>query len=116
MPKYKLPHAVTFREVLSIGKYRQYVRPEISREDLAFLQYTGGTTGVAKGAMLTHGNIITNVFQAKWIAEPFIGDHSRTRSAILALPLYHVFAFNGKLLIIFRVRCHGDLNHQSERY
>lgn len=103
VPKYKLPHAVTFREVLSIGKYRQYVRPEISREDLAFLQYTGGTTGVAKGAMLTHGNIITNVFQAKWIAEPFIGDHSRTRSAILALPLYHVFALTVNCLLFLEL-------------
>ncbi|MFA1489505.1 long-chain-fatty-acid--CoA ligase FadD [Haemophilus influenzae] len=102
VPKYKLPHAVTFREVLSIGKYRQY-RPEISREDLAFLQYTGGTTGVAKGAMLTHGNIITNVFQAKWIAEPFIGDHSRTRSAILALPLYHVFALTVNCLLFLEL-------------
>ena len=103
VPKYKLPHAVTFREVLSIGKYRQYVRPEISREDLAFLQYTGGTTGVAKGAMLTHRNIITNVFQAKWIAEPFIGDHSRTRSAILALPLYHVFALTVNCLLFLEL-------------
>ncbi|HHF5474686.1 TPA: long-chain-fatty-acid--CoA ligase FadD [Haemophilus influenzae] len=103
VPKYKLPHAVTFREVLSIGKYRQYVRPETSREDLAFLQYTGGTTGVAKGAMLTHGNIITNVFQAKWIAEPFIGDHSRTRSAILALPLYHVFALTVNCLLFLEL-------------
>ncbi|HHF6538264.1 TPA: long-chain-fatty-acid--CoA ligase FadD [Haemophilus influenzae] len=103
VPKYKLPHAVTFREVLSIGKYRQYVCPEISREDLAFLQYTGGTTGVAKGAMLTHGNIITNVFQAKWIAEPFIGDHSRTRSAILALPLYHVFALTVNCLLFLEL-------------
>ena len=103
VPKYKLPHAVTFREVLSIGKYRQYVRPEMEREDLAFLQYTGGTTGVAKGAMLTHGNIITNVFQAKWIAEPFMGDHSRSRSAILALPLYHVFALTVNCLLFLEL-------------
>ncbi|OOF35699.1 long-chain-fatty-acid--CoA ligase FadD [Rodentibacter heidelbergensis] len=99
VPKYKLPHAVTFREVLSIGKYRQYVRPQVEREDLAFLQYTGGTTGVAKGAMLTHGNIITNVFQAKWIADPFLGDNSRQRTAILALPLYHVFALTVNCLL-----------------
>ena len=103
VPKYKLPHAVTFREVLSVGKYRQYVRPEVVRDDLAFLQYTGGTTGVAKGAMLTHGNIITNVFQSKWIAEPFIGDHTRTRSAILALPLYHVFALTVNCLLFLEL-------------
>ena len=103
VPKYKLPNAVTFREVLSIGKYRQYVRPEVASDDLAFLQYTGGTTGVAKGAMLSHGNIITNVFQAKWIAEPFIGDHARPRSAILALPLYHVFALTVNCLLFLEL-------------
>lgn len=99
VPKYKLPHAVTFREVLSIGKHRQFVRPELCRDDLAFLQYTGGTTGVAKGAMLSHGNLITNILQAKWIAEPFIGDHRRERKAILPLPLYHVFALSVNALL-----------------
>ena len=99
VPKYKLPNAVTFREVLSIGKFRQYVRPQVDREDLAFLQYTGGTTGVAKGAMLTHGNI----FQAKWIAEPFIGDHAKQRVAVLALPLYHVFALTVNCLLFLEL-------------
>ena len=103
VPKYKLPNAVTFREVLAIGKNRQYVRPQLGREDLAFLQYTGGTTGVAKGAMLTHGNIIVNVFQAKWIAEPFVGDHKRERSAILALPLYHVFALTVNCILFIEL-------------
>lgn len=103
VPKYKLPNAVTFREVLSVGKFRQYVRPQVDREDLAFLQYTGGTTGVAKGAMLTHGNIITNIFQAKWIAEPFIGDHSKQRIAVLALPLYHVFALTVNCLLFLEL-------------
>ena len=103
VPKYKLPNAVTFREVLSIGKFRQYVRPQVDREDLAFLQYTGGTTGVAKGAMLTHGNIITNIFQAKWIAEPFIGDHTKQRIAVLALPLYHVFALTVNCLLFLEL-------------
>lgn len=99
VPKYKLPNAVTFREVLSVGKYRQYVRPQIERDNLAFLQYTGGTTGVAKGAMLSHGNIIVNVFQSKWIAYPFVGDRYRERLAILALPLYHVFALTVNCLL-----------------
>lgn len=99
VPKYKLPHAVTFREVLSIGKHRQFVRPELGRNELAFLQYTGGTTGVAKGAMLSHGNLITNVLQAKWIAEVFVGDRRRERKAILPLPLYHVFALSVNALL-----------------
>lgn len=103
VPKYKLPNAVTFREVLSVGKYRQYVRPQIERDDLAFLQYTGGTTGVAKGAMLSHGNIIVNVFQAKWIAYPFVGGRHRERLAVLALPLYHVFALTVNCLLFIEL-------------
>lgn len=103
VPKYKLPHAVTFREVLAIGKHRQYVRPQVDSHELAFLQYTGGTTGVAKGAMLSHHNIITNIFQAKWIAEPFVGDHGRERNAIIALPLYHVFALTVNCLLFIEL-------------
>ncbi|HBO37276.1 MAG TPA: long-chain-fatty-acid--CoA ligase FadD [Pasteurellaceae bacterium] len=103
VPKYKLPHAITFREVLSIGKHRQYICPELTRKDLAFLQYTGGTTGVAKGAMLSHHNILTNVFQAKWIAEPFVGDHRKPRSAILALPMYHIFALTVNCLLFIEI-------------
>src|SRR5699024_3399204 len=85
VPKYKLPHAVTFREVLRVGKYRQYIRPEIGKKDLAFLQYTGGTTGVAKGAMLTHGNMVYNIAQAKWLAEPFV-KAGNNRYATIILP------------------------------
>lgn len=103
VPKYKLPSAVTFREVLAVGKNRQYVRPQVERSDLAFLQYTGGTTGVAKGAMLTHGNIITNIFQAAWIASPFLGDHKKQRKAIIALPLYHIFALTANCLLFIEL-------------
>ncbi|HII3692137.1 TPA: long-chain-fatty-acid--CoA ligase FadD [Pasteurella multocida] len=109
VPKYKLPNAVTFREVLSIGKYRQYVRPQMERKDLAFLQYTGGTTGVAKGAMLSHGNIIVNLFQANWIAEPFVGDRTKERKAIIALPLYHVFALTVNCLLFVELGITGVL-------
>lgn len=99
VPKYRLPHAVTFREVLRIGKYRQYVRPEIDRQDLAFLQYTGGTTGVAKGAMLTHGNMVTNIAQAKWLAAVFVNGDRENRYMIIALPLYHVFSLTMNALL-----------------
>ncbi|MDO4430563.1 MAG: long-chain-fatty-acid--CoA ligase FadD [Lonepinella koalarum] len=102
VPKYKLPNAVTFREVLAIGKLRQYVRPELGRDELAFLQYTGGTTGVAKGAMLSHGNIITNIFQTKWIADQFLKDR-RQINAIIALPLYHVFALTVNCLLFIEM-------------
>ncbi|MGQ0286274.1 long-chain-fatty-acid--CoA ligase FadD [Pasteurellaceae bacterium 22721_9_1] len=103
VPKYKLPHAVTFREVLSVGKMRQYVRPELDSSALAFLQYTGGTTGVAKGAMLSHGNMVANVMQARWIAQPFVGNNNRQRKAVLPLPLYHIFALCANCLLFIEL-------------
>ncbi|WGE34376.1 long-chain-fatty-acid--CoA ligase FadD [Actinobacillus genomosp. 1] len=108
VPKYKLPHAVSFREALSIGKQRQYVKPTIYKDDLAFLQYTGGTTGVAKGAMLTHGSVIANVAQAKWVAEPLL-KCSRERIAVIPLPLYHVFALSVNCLLFIELGVTGLL-------
>ncbi len=108
VPKYKLPHAVSFREALSIGKQRQYVKPTIYKDDLAFLQYTGGTTGVAKGAMLTHGSVIANVAQAKWVAEPLLKG-TRERIAVIPLPLYHVFALSVNCLLFIELGVTGLL-------
>lgn len=108
VPKYKLPHAVSFREALSIGKQRQYVKPIVYKDDLAFLQYTGGTTGVAKGAMLTHGSVIANVLQAKWVAEPLL-KNARERIAVIPLPLYHVFALSVNCLLFIELGVTGLL-------
>lgn len=108
VPKYKLPHAVSFREALSIGKQRQYVRPTIYRDDLAFLQYTGGTTGVAKGAMLSHRNMVANIMQAKWVAYP-ITKVAQDRIAVIALPLYHVFALSANCLLFIELGVTGLL-------
>ncbi|QIW15990.1 long-chain-fatty-acid--CoA ligase [Pasteurellaceae bacterium RH1A] len=108
VPKYKLPHAVSFREALSIGKQRQYVKPTVLPEDLAFLQYTGGTTGVAKGAMLSHRNILANIFQAKWVAEPLLRG-TREPIAVIALPLYHVFALTVNCLLFIELGVTGLL-------
>ncbi|WGE60098.1 long-chain-fatty-acid--CoA ligase FadD [Actinobacillus equuli] len=108
VPKYKLPHAVSFREALSIGKQRQYVKPTIYKDDLAFLQYTGGTTGVAKGAMLTHGSVIANVLQAKWVADPLLKG-ARERIAVIPLPLYHVFALSVNCLLFIELGVTGLL-------
>lgn len=108
VPKYKLPHAVSFREALSIGKQRQYVRPTVSADDLAFLQYTGGTTGVAKGAMLSHRNMVANIMQAKWVAHP-ITKIKAQRIALIALPLYHVFALTANCLLFIELGITGLL-------
>lgn len=108
VPKYKLPHAVSFREALSIGKQRQYVKPAIANTDLAFLQYTGGTTGVAKGAMLTHQNLIANMMQAKWVAEELVKD-SKHKIGVIPLPLYHVFALSMNCLLFIELGITGLL-------
>ena len=108
VPKYKLPHSVSFREALSIGKQRQYVKPNLESSDLAFLQYTGGTTGVAKGAMLTHANMVANVFQAKWVAQPLLKD-AKVRVAAIPLPMYHVFALSVNCLLFIELGVTGLL-------
>ncbi len=99
VPKYNLPDAISMRSALRLGRRLQYVKPFINPEDTAFLQYTGGTTGVAKGAVLTHRNMVSNVLQAKAMYLPVL---TEGREAIVtALPLYHVFALtvNGLLMI-----------------
>lgn len=109
VPKYKLPHAVSFREVLAIGKRRQYVRPQMERSDLAFLQYTGGTTGVAKGAMLTHGNLIANIQQAKWLGEMALGQEKKEAIGAIALPMYHIFSLTVNCLLFIEMGVTGLL-------
>ena len=90
VPPWSLPNAVRFLRALALGRGRKAELPKIEPEDLAFLQYTGGTTGVPKAAMLTHRNMIANLQQvAAWIA-PVVGPGGET--FVTALPLYHVFA------------------------
>lgn len=108
VPKYKLPHAVSFREALSIGKQRQYVKPQLQSSDLVFLQYTGGTTGVAKGAMLSHANIVANIAQAKWVAEPLLRG-VKDGVAVIPLPLYHIFALTLNCLLFIELGVTGLL-------
>ncbi|MER2494029.1 long-chain-fatty-acid--CoA ligase FadD [Catenovulum sediminis] len=87
---YDLPGHVRFNSVLSQGLANQYVKPQLSGDDLAFLQYTGGTTGVAKGAMLTHRNMVANLMQAGAWLDPCLKYGEEV--VITALPLYHIFA------------------------
>jgi long-chain acyl-CoA synthetase len=97
VPKYSLPQALPMRQSLSKGKRMQYVKPEIVSEELAFLQYTGGTTGVSKGAMLSHGNVVANVLQADGAYSPALNDG--TELVVTALPLYHIFALTVNCLL-----------------
>lgn len=97
VPKYDLPHALSMRDTLSRGRRMQYVKPVITNDDLAFLQYTGGTTGVSKGAMLTHGNVVANVLQANGAYSPALNDGSEF--VVTALPLYHIFALTVNCLL-----------------
>jgi len=95
IPAWSLPGSVSFHDVLDNGKKLPFRPVNIGFEDVAFLQYTGGTTGVAKGAMLTHRNIVANLLQARaWLTQL---DES-TETIITALPLYHIFALTANCL------------------
>jgi len=101
VPVWRLPGAVRFLAALAAGGAAQFVPVAVGHEDIAFLQYTGGTTGVAKGAMLTHRNIVANLQQAHaWIA-PFL--HEGAEIVITALPLYHIFALTANCLTFFKI-------------
>lgn len=97
VPKYHLPQALSMRDTLSRGRRLQYIKPAISHGDLAFLQYTGGTTGVSKGAMLTHANVVANVLQADGAYSPAL--ENGTEFVVTALPLYHIFALTVNCLL-----------------
>ncbi len=95
IPAWSLPGSVKFQDVLDKGKKLPLKPVNIAFEDVAFLQYTGGTTGVAKGAMLTHRNIVANLLQARaWLSQM---DESE-EIIITALPLYHIFALTANCL------------------
>ena len=95
VPPFSLPGAVPFGRVLAEGASRKLVPPPLAHEDIAFLQYTGGTTGVSKGAMLTHGNIVSNLLQVSgWVGS---GLEEGRETVIGALPLYHIFALTASL-------------------
>lgn len=101
VPKYHLPGAISMRRAIRTGRKLQYVKPFMSGEDIAFLQYTGGTTGVAKGAVLTHRNMVANVLQAKAIYGPVLTDGKE--NVVTALPLYHVFALTVNCLLFMEL-------------
>src|SRR5207247_4393482 len=90
VPAYELPGAISFKNALNEGKDKPLNTPALGHDDIAFLQYTGGTTGVSKGAMLLHRNVIAALLQYKaWLA-PLMGEERAV--IITALPLYHIFS------------------------
>jgi long-chain acyl-CoA synthetase len=107
VPRWELPGATTFPAALSAGRGHALSEPPLAHDDLAFLQYTGGTTGVSKGAMLTHGNIVSNLLQtsAWWGTGLREGDET----VITALPLYHIFALTGNCLVFMKIGGHNVL-------
>ncbi|MFD2166683.1 AMP-binding protein [Thalassotalea euphylliae] len=96
VPKYDLPQAVKFNHVLAQGSKQAYKAVDTKPEDLAFLQYTGGTTGPSKGVMLTHRNMIANLEQSKAMTNPIFDVNEEIM--VTALPLYHIFALNSNCL------------------
>ena len=101
VPKYHLPGAVSFRHALQQGETLAYQRPSVTNDDLAFLQYTGGTTGIAKGAMLTHRNMQANLEQTRATYGKLLRDGKE--SVVTALPLYHIFALTVNCLLFLEL-------------
>ena len=100
VPAYSLPQAIPLKKALREGARYVYHRPEITGEDLAFLQYTGGTTGLSKGAMLTHRNMVSNMEQnCAWMG---IDLDDGEEVVITALPLYHIFALTVNCLTMMK--------------
>ncbi|MEM6360894.1 MAG: AMP-binding protein [Bacteroidota bacterium] len=100
VPPFNLDGALTIKQALTIGSKSNYERPEVDAKDIAFLQYTGGTTGVSKGAQLSHENIVAHTKQTTYWFKPLL-DQSKEHVMITAIPLYHIFALtvNGVLML-----------------
>ena len=105
VPAFNIPNALDFKECLAKGDASKFKKADVKLEDTAFLQYTGGTTGVAKGAVLTHKNIVANMVQARAWIKNLITDGKEI--IITPLPLYHIFSLTANCFIFNSV---GALN------
>jgi len=105
VPAYNLPNAVRFNEAIAQGTRGTFKKPDIKPDDIALLQYTGGTTGVSKGAVLLHRNVIANVLQSEVWNEPVMKKvpANEQPTSICALPLYHIFAFTVNMMLSMRM-------------
>jgi long-chain acyl-CoA synthetase len=105
VPAYSLPGAVKFNDALARGRGKTYTPPSLGPDDIAVLQYTGGTTGVSKGAVLLHRNLVANILQSEAWYQPALkkippGEQIVT---VCALPLYHIFGFNTNMMLSMRM-------------
>jgi long-chain acyl-CoA synthetase len=101
VPPWHIDGAIDFKSALENGQVSSIDTVDVRPEDVAFLQYTGGTTGVAKGAMLTHGNVCANILQAQAWISPIFQQESAT--LITPIPLYHIFALTANCLLFLRL-------------
>ena len=106
IPEYRIEGSIRFKDALARGRGKDLPAIDIQHEDIAFLQYTGGTTGVAKGAMLTHRNLVANMQQSS----AWLGTNVKygEESIVTALPLYHIFALTANCLVFMKF---GGINH-----
>ena len=104
VPAYNLPGAVRFNQAVAQGTRSTLKKPDIKPDDIALLQYTGGTTGVSKGAVLLHRNILANVLQSEAWNSPVMSKvpAGEQPTAVCALPLYHIFAFTVNMMLSMR--------------
>jgi len=105
VPAYHLPGAIPFKQVMREGAQLSLDRVELTQNDIAFLQYTGGTTGVAKGAVLTHRNMVANIMQAAGWLTNLLNEGEEV--IITALPLYHIFSLTANCMVFTKA---GGLN------
>ncbi|MCB0602066.1 MAG: AMP-binding protein [Saprospiraceae bacterium] len=101
VPKYQLENTVTFKQALKQGRQFSIKAFPSSPEDVIMLQYTGGTTGLAKGAMLTNRNLVSNMLQIRSVMLPFLKEGEE--SVLSPLPMYHIFAFTVNCLALFSI-------------
>jgi long-chain acyl-CoA synthetase len=107
VPAFNLPEAVGFKKALALGSKHSFSKVTMTLEDPAFLQYTGGTTGVSKGAELSHGNIVANMQQISAWMKPKLRE--KEEIVITALPLYHIFALTVNCLAMLKIGAHNVL-------
>jgi long-chain acyl-CoA synthetase len=107
VPAYNLPAATRFNDALAAGRRLHLTKPALGPDDIAFLQYTGGTTGISKGAILLHRNLVANMLQVEAWQKPIIDAPPPVEQMFIvtALPLYHIFALTACFL--FGIRCGG---------